>query len=400
MTPHPLKPSTAATELELATSLAAPPPPPTTKIVKPSMSATDRFLECAWPWGREVSAEGVTGAPARFGSAVHEVLERSVPARKLMSRKQIAEIAERWSIDGDVLAPDVEERSRQALAVILAWLDGDNPWSINFTKWKLRYEVPIAYDIEASTAEEIKKADGAHDYGVELPRLPGTADLVGVGAMRGKGFLDTVLVLDHKTGYYVGSPFESGQLQSLALAFARLHGVQKAIIGFVHMPQHTAPTVYVDTLGEDDLFKHAKKLETANARVGDGSLKPGYWCQWCPAALECPTNATAIQEMRPRALMTSEDVGAAHQRLAAMKSRFEMLAGAVDDEIRAWVRKNGAALRPDGQAVDFVPREFSHLSQASIIRTLGEFEGRKLIEKLKKLGCIETGSRKELRVLR
>ena len=206
-------------------------------------------------------------------------------------------------------------------------------------------------------------------------------------------------MLDYKSGFDIGAVYESGQLLSLALAACRLYGVEKAFIGYLHAPGHMEPTVYADSVDAKSLQLHADALLAAYRSIGDGRLRPDSYCKWCQAFSVCPSNAGALVELRgKRALATAEDVGAAHQRLQEMRKRFAALEAQVDAEIRSWITQNGDAVRPDGKDVGFVPRPFTNLSQASIKRALGELKGAKEIERLRKLGCIESGERKELRV--
>jgi hypothetical protein len=390
--------------------------------IEPTMSKTDRFLACAYPWGKQVEvSEGLVEAPARFGSAFHEVMALIISkgltdGLKSYSHKPIAwwrKIAARWSDDPkspDIDAEALRDRVLNAAPVLLKWLAGENPWRIDFRNWGIATELALAYDIETETTRLCSNPNERHEYvDRKENELPGTADILGIGidekTKTGKKKDDfnhnTVLVIDHKSGWDVGSPRESSQLKSLALAACRLYNVDRAIIAFLHAPRDMAATVYADTLDADDLRTHADELKTANARRGDGSMTPGDHCKWCQAFTICPTNAGALLELRLKnQLQTAEDVGAAHQRLKEYERRFLDLQSLVDGEIRNWIKAHGAAIRPDGSAVDFVERSFTNLSQASIIRALGKLKGGKEIERLKKLGAIEQGVRKELRVVK
>ena len=186
---------------------------------------------------------------------------------------------------------------------------------------------------------------------------------------------------------------------TLALAAAKLYGCNNAIVGFMHAPAGFTPTIYADTFDADDLNRHAANLLEAENRRDSGFIRPDFYCRYCQTFSACPVNQPALIELRNgKALQSAEDVGAAHQKLSEMKKRFESMADVIDGEIRSWIRQNGEAIRPDGRPVDFVSRPFTNLSQASIIRALGKLEGGRLIERLKKLGCIESGERKELRI--
>jgi hypothetical protein len=373
-------------------------------IVEPTMSKTDRFLGCAWPWGKQ-AVDNEVGEEARFGSALHEAL--ALAAVNLPAISKINRIAKKFDVEADALV----DRFKAAKLTLDAWMSGENPWGIDFRKWNLEVETALAYDIEADTARYCEGPNERHEYvDRRACEIPGTADIMGVG--RGLKELNfskkkpklppnTVLILDHKSGWDVGAPIESGQLKSLALAACKLHGARRAIIAFLHAPRDIAATVYADTIDEDGLEQHAMELRAANERRGNGSMRPGPWCKWCQVFSICPTNAPALLELRLKStLTTAEDVGAAHQRLQEYRQRFANLYAIIDDEIRNWIKQNGTALRPDGDGVDLVERDYANLSQQSIIRALGRLKGGREIQRLKKLGAIETGTRKELRIVK
>jgi uncharacterized protein DUF2800 len=377
-----------------------------TITVLPSASATDRFLACAYPWGKVVDAfEGEVDAAARFGSAFHEGLAFRIA--KKGAQKHYRALAKKY---GDDINPSaLRDRIDAAYPVLTTWLGGDNPWGIDFTRWELHVEKAYAYNIEAETARWCDNASENHEYLDRQPNeLPGTADVIAANSFRRNnpkwnppkfGSRNFVLILDHKSGWEVGSPRESGQLRSLALGGCRLYNANRAIVAFLHAPENMAPTVYADTLDADDLKQHAADLRDANARAGDGSMKPGEHCKYCRVFSVCPTNAGALVQLRGSfAIRSAEDAGLAHQTLGEFRRRFASIDAAVDAEIRAWITKHGDALRPDGREVGFVERDYTNLSQASIVRALGKLEGGRLIQKLKKLGCIEESKRRELRV--
>ena len=365
-------------------------------VVEPTASKTDRFLGCSFPWGKP-QTDNEVGEPARFGSAFHAVLESRLKRKR---GRDAATTLKTTAAKFDVDAKAVGERVEAALPILRAWLGGENPWRINFQvkTWRLSYEETIAYNIETGEARRCDPpTSDTHEYrDRQTHEIPGAIDLLGVGMYRQRSY---VLVLDHKSGFDVGSPMESGQLKTLALAATRLYEADFAIIAFMHAPAGMTPTVYADTLDSDDLNRHADALKEAESRRDSGFIRPDFYCRYCQTFSACPVNQPALIELRNgKQLQTAEDVGAAHQKLSEMKKRFESMADVIDAEIRAWIRQNGEAIRPDGRPVDFVSRPFTNLSQASIIRALGQLEGGRMIEKLKKLGCIESGERKELRV--
>jgi hypothetical protein len=377
---------------------------PAPVIVEPTASKTDRFLGCSLPWGRPQTDNEVS-LPARFGSAFHAVLESRLRGKR---GREAASILKATAAKFDVDAKAVSERVDAVLPVLKAWLVGENPWKIRFTDkaWRLSYEETIAYNIETQTSRRCDPpTSDTHEYRDRQPHeIPGAVDLLGVGidekTKRFNGFNhNTVLILDHKSGFDVGSPMESGQLKTLALAASKLFACDKAIVAFMHAPAGMTPTIYADTLDSDDFARHATSLQEAESRRDSGFIRPDFYCRYCQVFSSCPVNQPALIELRgSRQLQTAEDVGEAHQKLQEMTKRFSSMADVIDAEIRSWIRQHGAGVRPDGREVDFVERPFTNLSQASIVRALGKLEGGRMIEKLKKLGAIESGVRKELRV--
>jgi PD-(D/E)XK nuclease superfamily len=360
------------------------------KTAEPTASKTDRFLGCQWWLGKEITDNEV-GEPARFGSAFHAGME----AEGRGKRGRTLNVAiKQASKQFDVPYDAVKERVERAIPVLKRWLAGENPWQIDFRKWELSYEDAFAYNIVERTARRCSPPtpDG-HVYEDRQPgEIPGTVDLFGYSQ-------NAVLVLDHKSGFDIGSPMESGQLLTLALAACTAFGIDRAFIGYLHAPKELAPTLYSDDISKTQLDEHANALAEAQARRGDGSLRPGSYCKWCQTFSICPKNEGALLELRgSRQLTTAESVGRAHEKLQAARKRFMELEKVLDDEIRKWIRENGDAVRSDGREVGFVERPYTNLSQESIRRALGPIKGGKLIDRLRKMGVIESGIRLELRV--
>lgn len=366
------------------------------------MSKTDRLLACAFPWGREVNAEEDVGQPARFGSAFHELFAMN----KSPSRRTIAKVARKWAKDDDVDANELEARFLAAKPVLDRWLKGDNAWRIDFRRWCIEREIGLAYNYADDTARRIRPPDEVtHVYhDARENEFPGAADLLAWPQLdefiRGvRRIPQTVLILDHKSGFVVPQPSQSGQLKSLALAACRLTGATRAIVGFPHAPGDSRPVVLADELSLDELEAHRDALRNAFSRIGDGSLKPGEWCKYCPAMGICPAHANALSELRGSSseLLSPEDVGRAHEKLQLFRSKFKQYDALITAELRVFVRHNGACPRPDGGVVDLVERSYESLSKSSIIRALGPLKGGREIRRLEKLGCVEENKRLELR---
>jgi len=190
------------------------------------------------------------------------------------------------------------------------------------------------------------------------------------------------------------SPGESGQLRTLALALSHIMKVTRIVVAYFHAPAGGLPEVYADEITFKDLAAHRAALNAAMAHVGTGWLRPGPWCGTCPALSACPTQtSTLVALKRSTGPLTAERVGAILETTA----QYDKLRDMLRDEARGWIRKNGPAVTPSGSVYELVEKDVTNLSQASIVRALGELKGRKEIERLKRLGAIETSKRVELR---
>lgn len=363
----------------------------------PSASKTDLLFACTWPFGKTVKREEV-GERTRFGSAFHETMEEIKP---LPAKSTIKRIAEKWGIDRE----ELESRIYEASPVIAKWLSGGNMWGLDFTKAGIQTEISVAINPRTGEARLLPDGPGEHhDYPGRLPgEVPGTADVVSVIVQPKNAGLKTLLVLDHKSGWNVAqgwqpqTPAESGQLRTLALALAKLYQTDQVIVAFFHAPLEGQPTVYADMLASEDLISHRKALKSAMSNVGSDWLRPGPWCPLCPGFSICPTQTTTLVELkRGSGALTAERVGAIHQAA----NLYDNLREKLREEMRAWVTKNGPGIRPDGALVDLVEKEVTGLSQASIVRALGPLKGGKEIERLRKMGAVETKKRLELRAVR
>jgi hypothetical protein len=370
------------------------------RLLQPTASKTDLYLACAYPWGKTVeewqgaaSTEPATGG-ATFGSAFHEVMAKGLPDGCFTVRS-IKEAAQKFTVDPGALGVRIEA----GFHIVYEWLNGDNQWKIPFRPFGV--EQSVAYNPITDTARVCQgpTEDGHRYLDREPGEIPGTIDVGSLVVIKGE---DTVLVLDHKSGWKIASdwqpqtPAESGQLRTLALGLARLHGARRAIVAFFHAPAGSPPQVYADILTAADLEKHRQDLLRADGLVGKNYMRPGPHCPDCPIFTSCPTQSTSLAELKHIGELTAERVGAIHQATAEYDKLRDKLRG----ELRAWIKANGAAVRPDGQYVDLFTKEMTNLSQASIIRALGELKGKGVIQKLTKLGCVETRSQEELRAVK
>jgi PD-(D/E)XK nuclease superfamily protein len=400
-------PSVAAMSEELAASLSVigvGSPAELPPEIAVSASKTDLFLTCSWPWGRRARKEPA-GPGAMFGSAFHEVIAAWLNPNAVSLSSRVA--AEKWGVDRE----ELQERIDDGYPIVSRWLSGDNMWRLDFAVAGLQIEQSVAYNPATDEARFCEGPDEeTHTYADRRPgEITGTLDVSSVMLSRGSqtpngpGGHKTILVLDHKSGWSVAAdwqphtPAESGQLRTLALALAKIHKADRVIVAFFHASRGGLPQIYEDVLTPADLEKHRKDLLQAQRRVGNGWLHPGAWCSTCPGWSICPTQTTTLVELkRGGGALTAEKVGAIHQAAA----EYDRARDRLREEMRGWVTQHGPGLRPDGKAVDLVGVEKTNLSQASIIRAMGPLKGGKEIERLRKLGAIETRTNLELRAVR
>lgn len=362
-------------------------------VYQPSMSKTDDLLACTWPFGRRFP-KGEAAEAARFGSAAHacyaEMLQGVAP--------EVSHHAEKFGVD----AEEVSDHVRRTFPSLEKWLTKSNPYNTNFItdvqdiKIEMSASLHVAAGKKHGTAREINPPDEkTHEYrGVDHRKeLPGTLDLV----IRTRRYR---LVIDHKTGFDIPQVEGSGQLLSAAAVVESFWPkTPTTIAGYFHAPRAGGgATVYAEEVSRVEVDYHVKRLKYAFKHIGDGRLKPGPACTYCPAYTICPAHggstSAGLVELRrkPSGIMTAAEVGRIHQAL----TEYDGLAKKLRADIKAWVATNGPVSRPDGKEIAIVMRPYTNLSMESIKRKLGKVEGGRLIARLEKQGVIEHGERPTL----
>jgi hypothetical protein len=345
---------------------------PKTHLLRPSMSKTGLYLQCAWPWGKQVL--GDTSAEAEYGTDFHAVMADLLMGLQIDPENMSATAEHAWSVYKNTL---------------FLWLKGANPWGVDWWSCESLVEISVTYNMISGRVRKILPPNDDHVYEQARPdELPGTGDLIIFHRRTG-----SLLVLDHKTGHDVPSPLDMPQLLSLALAFRRLvprGTIKRIIIAICHAPREGTAVIYPEEVSTLVLKKHADALDAARMREGNGSLTPGPECGYCPARLQCPINTNALAAISARpGMLTSTRIGAIHESLG----RFDNLAEQLRPMMREWVRENGPGIRPDGQVVDLETSSRSNLSMASIRRAFtraGKPEkADEVIRLLEANGCVE-----------
>ena len=366
-----------------------------------SFSASDLFSRCTYPFAEDVTWEREEpGEEALWGLAWHELQERPK-----LKESDAGAIAKKWGI------PDPKELLESVAAgrkILDRWLQEEG-----FLKGssKVFRERSIAYDPTTDRARFISgPTPEDHLY---LDRRPnefcGTLDL-GIVAD------SSLLILDYKTGFDTPDPQNAGQLLSGALGLRaavthRRGNRRKFTLAYLHAPRGTIPTIYPTEVGQGALTSWRMKLLTQLDRVGDGSMTPGAHCKglYCPFRFACPTrdaelldNARALVPLassqmarglesltvaNDSELSRAEKFGELHETLET----YDLLRERLREEMCKELLELGHFVRPrDGLLV--VPQKVikERISKGSIERALGRLQGAREIERLRKMGCLET----------
>lgn len=363
--------------------------------MQPTASRADLLLECSYPFAPDRIVEGSSSTEAqRYGIAFHAAI-----AELLKVGPEKAELDALTALDDAARKHVVASHSR-----LEGWLL-DNYW---VGRCRRHVEVSLAYCPRNATAR-LCEPPSVEDHiypDLRQDEIGGTADLIVVPSDKAR----PLLVLDHKTGMWgdFARPERLPQLLVLGAAACLKWGRAEFVPAILHSPRDGLPIVYE---GEAMLspgsipFNH--KLRLAMARVGDGSLRPGSHCGRCPVRSQCPAHSADLLKeagslVERATLVGSELVLVANTngaltreekigRLHLLLSRFrELDSRAVQEMKMALVNEPGLEpVRPDGKTLGLKTRTVERLSKASIERALGKERGAAMIEKLRKLGCLE-----------
>jgi hypothetical protein len=309
-----------------------------------------------------------TSEHAERGTMVHEFIEH---ARKVGRETALADLPEEY--DGyDFCA---------ALPLNLLPAGGS-------------HELALAWDYETDAARALPTT-GHRDYQDAKPTdFVGTADYVG----RDGG---SVVVLDYKTGHkYLGPAHESRQLRMLALAAARMEGIDEAQAGYCFLREDGSYAFSWAKFDAFDLGEIADELRGLADRLGDtnrehllGELDArdfheGDWCDYCPAFNSCPAKMQLA-----RAIGT----GDALRDLATIERRVEDMTDAemarayeaierysdVAERVREALRQR-AAMQPidlgDGRRLGAIRWPFTCIKPDVAYETVRELHGEQAAE--------------------
>lgn len=383
--------------------------------IQPSASKSSILINCSYafdPAHKELSSDGGSAA-SRYGSAFHEVIAGCVEFSLESGKKpkgfdaQVDLACEKWSVKNK---GELAGHVWGSFLYLREWMAGKNQWGINWTTGVV-VEKSYAINVFDGTSREIDPpTEDTHLYvGIERNELPATLDVMSL-----PGGCTPPLTLDHKTGHAkdFSSPASDDQMKTLGL----IPDLGDAVLAIHHADRQGFPHIYAEEAGHSVFKQHRLALKKAFDRVGDGSMRPGVWCDYCPAKTICPTqyasivpSALAIVESlneqasieKPRGsalTLNAENVGRMHQ----MKSMMAAMMKKVDEEIHRYAEEHlstEVVLRPDGKHLEWIVREYENISKGAFVEVLGKVEAEKWFVKLRKLGVLAKTPRRELRAV-
>lgn len=336
----------------------------------PTASALDRAAACAG--GFALPQLPHVGAATAYGSVVHRYLERLFLVGREAALAEIADADDRArcaAIDTSRIPPDAER------------------------------EVAFAYDPASDRAERLR-LDGPRGY-PDDGRIYGTADLVGL--LDGRAW-----VADYKTGARKVSARDAMQLRFLALACARVAGLDEAHVEMLYLGHDGSWFVDAADLDPLDLEATRAELLEIQSRVGEArrvvglgglpQLVPGVYCEHCGAAAKCPAQErqqAALVERAPSDLTTwiaelpEEEAG----RIVEQAITVGKLAEKVREAANERVGLRGDLALPSG-------RRLSRVAVKSQVKTPEAKERlAKLTDELRESGLIVSESTWQFRVV-
>ncbi len=348
-----------------------------------SASKTDLLLRCAY-WASssvrvEPQSDNILDVPdvPRFGVAFHKCLE--------LHLNRVAYAIPKVAIAHGVDPKRLEHFVRRGTEFVTKLLRA--------RKWEMHQrfvEKKIAYDPFNDRGRWLATT-GTRDYSGRLPtELPGTIDL----ALRAPS--KPLVLFDWKTGETVyPDADENQQLRTLATALHRLFaGQHTECVSFIVRidDEYIEPIEGVITPQIMDV--HRKKLRVAvrEALSPSPAMRPGTWCQWCPALEMCPTHVGLESVSDIFNLTQPEQIRRYYGRLIAAENLLKKARA----RMTALVEMNGPVELDNGKVLVVKERSRETLSKESIRRALGHGEGELYINQLRERGLLDETRYREL----
>lgn len=214
----------------------------------------------------------------------------------------------------------------------------------------LTAELAVAYDVSSGKARIIG-TNVDRNYGeLAAAEIAGTADVVGLSN-------GTALVLDWKSVGSRDRASDSYQLRFLALAVARIYGVETVRAEIVRLGDGGEVYRNWHVFEAMDLDVFAAELRAWLASDGGRGLSEGPWCHYCSSFAFCPAKASlAVAVAEGKALAPAEEMlpltptraGVAWVRLRAAKQLIAHVERAV---IATLDENQGELPLPDGRTL-------------------------------------------------
>jgi hypothetical protein len=376
-----------------------------------SASNTDLFLGCQRPFDPEVELDEREATPEmRYGSAFALIMARAsellalpkgVSSQGFATLVSASDVAHKFNVDRET-AVKLAEHTLRAWKYLKGWIDSDNPLNIKFKI--ARVETPMATFLSiqgnklVTTTRESKIDLESHTYDLDENEIGGTPDRT-LASADGK----IRIVMDDKTGedraLVYANPVEMGQLRTLALQTDATH------VAVFHSPKSGgSDSIYLDPISPKVLAEHHAALRLAMSRVGDGSLRPGPHCKYCPARSSCPANYGEMVTATAKSVsaLTKINLGSLSETVdrgvfTHTWRNLEKMAKIARDLIKEEVAGGAVYEEPDGKILTLVTQKRESLSMTSIRDALGKPAGDAEIERLRKLGAIKAVEYTELR---
>ena len=268
-------------------------------------SATERWMNCTWFSSHEWP-EGQSSEAAERGRRVHAGIAKALGCKS----------------DEPMLVSD-DERGLVDTGVTYAKHLMDQA-----IDWTVHVEQSMELDLVSDS-------------------FKGTADLVLVNGQR-------AVLVDWKTGQR-HSGYEP-QMLTYAYLLSRILGVTQVDVRLVYLASGEEDQM---SISSEQIEQHAAAILVASSRRTEEmpTASPGPWCQWCPAAIDCPKNAAMAPalttlskvDVDPRALVASVNTEEEAQLAHALIQYASEVLSKVEGNLKQYVRANGPLTTWEGQ---------------------------------------------------
>lgn len=299
---------------------------------KPTASSLERVAACPASAAIPVRVRA-SSTHAERGSEIHGFIEATL-AKHETREAALAAVPIEWrgtcaALDWETLTGDLDPKS-------------------------IHCESAFAVDYVAGSARLLGRSLGRNYPKTPDEEVTGTCD---IDAMHLDG--ETPVVADAKTGLAVTPCAENWQMRFQSYAKHRTTGAPDVLgriayiaeNGAVRLDEHLfEPPDHADTLdGIADIFRRVKEV-----RLDQLQVFPGEWCLYCPAYLACPAKTALVRQLAPELEsidqlvqeMTTQQIGAAWERLEQIKPLVKRLDAALKDAARSQI-----ITLPDGRVL-------------------------------------------------